>query len=208
MVSPPPPAFPETGPEPFFLFRAGYDRTVAKARDLWDGNQKAEALAELRRGERDLSSGYALAPLRRAAERSLGIDFTGDEKRRPRRISLALVLGGSILLPLIPVIRFFRSRRGKGPPLSPWAYRSIFGIVIGIFGAGIFGLTGGMGKLSREVVLRSCAAYRVPEIQGAVNIFFTEGQPARVRSMADLWVYVESPDGKAGWVLREKVISY
>jgi hypothetical protein len=201
-----PAAFPETGPKPFVLFRPGYDRTVAKARALWEGGQRAEALAELRRGERDLSSGYALAPLRRAAERSLGIDFTGDEKRRPRRFFMALVLGGSVFLPLVPLIRFFRSRRGKA--LSPWALGGILGIVTGITGLGIFGLAGGMGKLSREVVLRACAAYRVPEIQGAVTVFFTEGQPARIRSEADVWAYAESPGGKSGWVLREKVIFY
>jgi len=57
-------------------------------------------------------------------------------------------------------------------------------------------------------VLEQTPAYRVPDIKGAVNARFEEGQPVIIGTDHLDWCYAESPDGRSGWVKREAVISY
>jgi hypothetical protein len=57
-------------------------------------------------------------------------------------------------------------------------------------------------------VLRACAAYRVPDSQGAVSARWMEGQPVKVRTASDLWAYAESSDGDAGWVHQDALVFY
>ncbi|GHV81506.1 hypothetical protein AGMMS49991_00640 [Spirochaetia bacterium] len=84
----------------------------------------------------------------------------------------------------------------------------------------------------RAVVLKAGDAYRVPDIgvvdQVSTDIRstdrrsedrrstdrkseearFREGEPARIREAAENWVYVETPEGKAGWTPVDRVIVY
>ena len=82
--------FPETREAVFFLLRDEYDRVVAEVRALWEEGRRAQALAAIRRNERDSLSGPFLAPLRREMEQSLGLRFTNDERWRPLRVPLFL----------------------------------------------------------------------------------------------------------------------
>jgi hypothetical protein len=86
-------------------------------------------------------------------------------------------------------------------------------VLILILSGGLYGLAGGFldrGFPGRggSAVLRACTAYRVPDPQGGQSASFDEGQPVRIRSRADDWAYVETFDGKAGWVLRERMVFY
>jgi hypothetical protein len=244
---PPPvvaPAFPEVPGEPFPLFRGSYRKALDKARDYWQQALYAEALGELRRGERDLLSGPALGPTRRAAEGLLGLPPTADEKWRPRNCFAALIILSLCLLLLTIALslrfrgkkrasgRFFQgSSRNqpdfrKGSVTSPFfrGYTVVAFVLLGIMGFGIAALAysprgfeapiqGGAGEAGKHpgnaaAVLRSCAAYRVPDIRGAISARWLEGQPVRVRSASDAWAYAESPGGDAGWVTQDNVVYY
>jgi hypothetical protein len=221
-------AFPEASKEPFLLFRNSYRKTLGSAREYWKQARYAEALGELRRGERDFLSGPALASVRRSAETLLGLPPTADEKWRPRNFFLALViLSFCLLLPIVALpLRFRRGDSRKKGVTSPFVhgYSIVVCVLIGSMGVGIaalarspagFGKFAGFGKPAQEtapgnaaVTLRFCLAYRVPDLQGAITARWMEGQPVRVRSVSDAWAYAESSAGDAGWVHQEDLIFY
>ncbi|GHT78746.1 hypothetical protein FACS1894130_05880 [Spirochaetia bacterium] len=70
----------------------------------------------------------------------------------------------------------------------------------------------------RAVVLRAGDAYRVPHAGGvsdflssdilSAEVRFREGEAARIREAAEDWVYVETLEGKAGWMSVDRVILY
>ncbi|MDR2739018.1 MAG: hypothetical protein LBB68_04195 [Treponema sp.] len=222
-----PPAFPESREEPFFLFRAAYEETLHRAREFWSQAHYAEALGELRRGERDILAGPNLAPTRRAAEQSLGLSVTEDEKWRPRNFFFALIILSFCLLILAlwllkdsVTFPFFRS------------CKVVFFLLIVILGLGITGFASSPGTIRSQgtiedeqvlsaklpgktkysggtaAVLRACVAYRVPDSQGVVSVRWMEGQPVKVRTVANLWAYAESSDGDAGWVHQDTLVFY
>jgi hypothetical protein len=115
---------------------------------------------------------------------------------------------------------------GKDPVTSLFfhGYGVVVFLLIGIMGLGIAALArspggfeglvqGGAGEAGKHpgnaaVVLRSCAAYRVPDLRGAISARWLEGQPVKVRSASDAWAYAESPGGDAGWVSQGNVVFY
>jgi hypothetical protein len=222
------PAFPENPGEPFLLFRNSYQKALGRAREYWGQARYAEALGELRRGERDYLSGPALVSIRRRAERLLGLSMTEDEKWRPRNFFFALIILGFCLL-LLTIALPLRFRRGasrkKGvTSLFFHGYNIVVCVLIGIMGFGIAALArspagfpkpAGFGKPAQEaapgnaaVALRSCPAYRVPDPQGAITARWMEGQPVRVRSVSEAWAYAESSTGDAGWVNQDNLVFY
>jgi hypothetical protein len=232
-----PPPFPEAPDEPFPLFRKAYEETLDRARELWGRALYAEALVELRRGERDLCAGPALAAPRRAAEQALGLARTEggmDEKWRPRNFFLALTILSFCLLLLTILLPLRERRRGRGVKKGV-PYGFVLLLLAGIFGVGIAELAPqpgpklvkpGVGGFPLEktapetgysrrsfAVLRAgdretVAAYRVPDTQGAISARWMEGQPVRIRAAAGSWAYAESPDGDAGWVPQNNLIFY
>jgi hypothetical protein len=226
------PAFPESPEQPFPLFRNAYRKTLGRAREYWEQARYAEALGELRRGERDLLSGPALASTRRGAEKLLGLPPTEDEKWRPRNFFFALIILSFclLLLTLVLPLRFRRgdSRKKGVTSLFFHGYSIVVCVLIGITGFGIavlarspggflkppeFGKSAEAAPGNAAVALRSCPAYRVPDPQGAITARWMEGQPVRVRSafagsVSDAWVYAESSAGDAGWVNQENLIFY
>ena len=222
------PAFPEVPVEPFPLFRKACRETLDRAREYWGQSRYAEAMGELRRGERDLLSGPALVSTRREAEKLLGLPPTEDEKWRPRNFFVALVVLGFCLL-LLTIALPLRARRGdsekKGvTSLFFHGYSIVILVLIGIMGYGIAALArspggfegpvqgealqGAAGKRSGSATLRSSVAYRVPDGRGAVSARWMEGQPVRVRSASDAWAYAESSQGDAGWVSQDAIVFY
>ncbi|MDR3341424.1 MAG: hypothetical protein LBT14_01315 [Treponema sp.] len=214
--------FPELFPGIFPLFRLDYERVLYQARNLWNKGQKAEALAELRRNERDSPAGPVLAPFRREAEQRLGLAFTGDEQWRPRSLLLILFLGslGLLLVLMAPgIFRYYRDPAHKKAVTSDlsWGYKGILIILMVILVVALYGLTesmitrgfrGGHGSDGGSAVLRAAVAYRVPEDGGAVSACFDEGQPVIIRSASGSWAYADSLDGRAGWVLRDTIVFY
>jgi SH3-like domain-containing protein len=63
-------------------------------------------------------------------------------------------------------------------------------------------------RASARLTSLQIAAYRVPDTQGAISVRWTEGQPVRVRAVADLWAYAESSAGDAGWVHQDNLVFY
>jgi hypothetical protein len=214
----PPPAFPDIREEPFPLFRSSFHKTLDKARDYWRQVRYAEALGELRRGERDLLSGPALVSTRRAAEEILGLPLTEDETWRPRNCFVALIILSFCLLP--PTIALpLRTRRGDSGKrgiivLFFRGYAIVVFALIALMGFGIAALAGSSGGLEGKrpgnaaVALRSCAAYRVPDSRGAISARWMEGQPVRALSASDGWAYAESSGGDAGWVSQDNLVFY
>jgi hypothetical protein len=116
--------FPKTLPEPLPPFRAGYGNIRERAAALWDRGLRVEALAELRRNERDYAGGPALIPLRREVEKLLGISGNGDETWRPRLL-LAGIFAVSAGLALAFLFLSFPSFPKKVTPGPAWCYKII-----------------------------------------------------------------------------------
>jgi hypothetical protein len=116
--------FPETALDPLLPFRAGCGSIRERAKALWDRGLRVEALAELRRNERDYAGGPALTPLRREAERALGLSGNGDETWRPPLL-LAGIFGVSALLSLAFLLLSFLSPQKQVTPGPAWCYKVI-----------------------------------------------------------------------------------
>ena len=208
--------FPETGEEVSFLLRREYLKIIAGVEALWNENLRAEALAELRKNERDSPAGPFLVSLRRQLEEALGITVTEDERWRPLGISLfsfvfffiVLVFSSSLLFALRLRLRdnhvtFIRRYGFIIIPLFILIIGLVFVIVDG--NQGFFPLSGSVGRIA---VLKGTQSYRVPDYKGAVNDWFSEGQPATVGDFRGEWCFAETPDGRSGWVERGSVINY
>jgi hypothetical protein len=194
--------FPERSPP--LLFRNAYRRNAGAARALWDQGRRPEALALLRKNEGDHLAGFTLTPLRREAEQALGIEDTEDEKRRPPVFLLLISIAALIPLGVLGTARL-KKRVTSG--LSR-GYKYIIAVPALVLLTGLAGLADRFLDRTPRAVLRACAAYRVPDVLGAEDFRFPEGLPAAVRAEADSWVYVESAEGNAGWVLRENLVYY
>ena len=218
-------------PEAVFpLFRREYNRIISRVRDLWEKNQRAEALAEIRRNERDSLSGPFLVPLRKDMEQALGFVFTGNEQWQPLGISLvSWVVLGFLLLSVVTILIVFHSRpeirrdsvqrnfiqRKSVTKGRRSGFMTVIVLVLSIGLAVIF-LEVGLGNIlidrlnssRKTAVLGKTPAYRIPDAKGAINAFFDEGQPVTVSDFKLDWCYAETGDGRFGWVPREAVIPY
>ena len=209
--------FPQARERIFFLFQGEYDRVILRARALWNENRRAEALAEIRRNERDSFSGPFLVPLRQEIEQALDIGFTENERWRPFRIPLLVyavffITGISALVFLL-VLRPRWLMRGKKLTLR---WNRFMGVIVVMLVTGLFVifLEGSLGdfpsgRASRNTaVLRGTYSYRIPDFRGAVNDWFNEGQPVIVGDYNGEWRLAETSDGRSGWVPRDAVITY
>jgi SH3-like domain-containing protein len=52
----------------------------------------------------------------------------------------------------------------------------------------------------KTLVLHGVNAYRIPDTQAQINTRFDDGQTVTVRSEHETWLYVESVDGRTGWI--------
>jgi len=210
--------FPEVRERVFFLFQNEYDRTISRARALWNESRRAESLAEIRRNERDSFSGPFLVPLRLELEQELGLGFTENERWRPLRIPLFVYLI-FILAIISALVSLFVLRPGwfiQRRKLIFIRRNSFISVIILILAAGltIIFIEGSAGdfpgsRSSRDTaVLKNTYSYRIPDFRGAVNDRFTEGQPVIVGDYSGDWRLAETSDGRSGWVPREMVISY
>lgn len=204
--------FPDAS-DPFFPpFRKGYERALEEGRSYWDRGLYAEALASLRLNERELAAGPTLAPLRRSAENALGIGFTEDEKWRPRWFFMVLAAVVSFILPVLLI----SGGGGKNFTVTSGFSRGYTFIVIFfciIMGGLLYGIFSGPGRVTRPGrgrtgILREANVFRLPEDGNVTDTFFREGEPVRIRSLTDAWAYVESFEGKAGWVPLDRIIPY
>ncbi|MDR2101108.1 MAG: BatD family protein [Treponema sp.] len=208
----PPIAFPPGAPPSFPLFSREYERVRQNARELWEGGERAAALAVLRRGERDLSCGPALVPLRREAERVLALETGPDERWRPL-VPLGILWIGTfflLLLALKPSI-FSRGKDVTSPRIRRYKGRVLCLTVI--LSAGLF--CGGEAIIRRSgagkrfgIVRAASILRRVPDPAGGAAAPISEGRRVVIRGASDSWVYAEVPDGRAGWIPAGLIIFY
>jgi len=231
-----PPPFPQIRQSVFPLVQGTYSRAIAGARHLWESGQHAQALAEIRRAERDSLSGPLVVAARREMEQALGLAYSADETWRPLRIPriariLAGLLAATAALFIVlayrkPAIasdsRDSHATENEEPAADVSVTsrrRSGFRAVIMLFFVGLaiallpFGSAPGnaSGRASAHgstAVLEGTAAYRIPDTQAAVNAQFDEGQFVIIGASTPDWRYVQTPDGRSGWVLRKAVIDY
>ena len=204
----------------FFLFRGGYNQVINRARSLWVEDRRAEALAELRRNERDSLSGPFIGSLRSEIEQMLGFDFTEGERWSPLKIPLALWGIFGFLL-LSAAVFFFTRRRRRDIRRINDAFRKGGGFVtVGVLILVLVLLSvfleeslggfpvGRPGSSGRMAVLRETQGYRIPDLKGAVSDHFDEGQPVIIGDHRGSWCFAETPDGRSGWVPSGAVIAY
>jgi hypothetical protein len=225
-------SFPETALKPFPPFRAGCLSIRERALALWDRGLRVEALAELRRNERDYAGGPALIPLRRDVERLMGLSENGDETWRPRILLAAIFLVSAALM--TGIFLSLLSPKKRVTPGPAWCYKVIgksYGKtealpqqalkrgrlrVLGIFAVlsvflGFFFLKPeGVFGPSRPALTRETEAFRVPGPEGTEVFRFEEGRRVSVRSVRGGWAYAEIPGsgGKAGWLRTEALLFY
>jgi hypothetical protein len=195
--------FPKNQEKVFFFLQNEYDKVIEEARELWEQDRRAKALAVLRKNERDSLSGPFLVSLRRELDSKMGLS-TGDEAwaiwNHPAFPWVCFFL-------FLLVTELFLKNR---VPLR--SYKSVIVLICLLIlqiSFLLIGLSGGFSSFqSRSAVLEETPAYRVPDPSGAVQVRFDEGQPVKIRSSSGVWIYAESIDGRSGWVPIEAAYPY
>jgi len=214
------PLFPSGRERVFFLFQGEYDEVIAKARHFWEEGHHAEALAEIRKNERDSLFGPYLVPLRMEVEKAMGLGFTENERWRPLRIPLIVwaISGLIIILAGIFLFTFRPQRRIRWKSAIFHRGNNFFTIIALVFAVALGFIFleesvskfsfGGSGSAGKTGVLKETQGYRIPDYKGAISEKFMEGQPASIGDYRGDWCFAETPDGRSGWVPRVAVIPY
>ena len=63
-------------------------------------------------------------------------------------------------------------------------------------------------EIGKKAVMTAAFVSPVPEAGQNPTASILEGQNVSVRSSSGEWIYIESYDGKAGWVNKDSVIFY
>jgi hypothetical protein len=237
---PPPPAFPpeaaespagpaagEPPPFPLALRKPGplgaWGRgIVERSRALWEGGRPVEALAELRRHERDHVAGFSLAAQRRELERALRLEGEEDEVFRhpllliPASVLCLILAALSITLPA----GLRRRLRPGGRRLVHWVSRGsslvffILALLCLLRLTTLRSLEGSLpvylkGRSPRQALARETPVYQVPEDGGTRIASLREGQGLLIYEVRGGWAYAESlRDGIAGWIRTGSCLIY
>ncbi|MDR0383036.1 MAG: BatD family protein [Spirochaetaceae bacterium] len=184
----------------FFIFRTGAENCLKRAESLWEREMYAEALAVLRSGERSLSAARVVKETRKRCEDALGLPVCPDETRLP----VAPLSVVSALFLLAAVLLFIARKRSHVPAFCAAA---AFAVSLSALSLLAFSYFDGLSR----AVLKHCAAYPIPEENVQTDAFFREGEPARIRSSSDSWLYadssVKSVLEKSGWIKKENAVT-
>jgi hypothetical protein len=190
-----------------------YDEIIQKTEELWNNDEQAEALAFIRKAERESIIGFSLRSVRKNLEQELELGITDDEAYLPVK-PLLILCAVFFILSIILFFKLIFSRKKK-TSFSFFRIICYAVLVLCIIAAlisailGIIGIIKDSGKdAPHQVVLYQTDVYRVPEISGAVSGSFKEGEPGIIRSSAGDWLYIETRNGQAGWVQTNRVIRY
>ncbi|MDR2134571.1 MAG: hypothetical protein LBP27_05635 [Treponema sp.] len=189
---------------------ASCEMLYAMADNLWDRGYRAEALAGLRRNERDHPAGPLFAALRREAERSLALTGAPDEKWRPGKLVSCLAC-----LALAAAL-FFRAVFGGRKRRLVFAAFFLFAGLIFMYGF----FETAMPWKTRRAVARETAVRGAPDAAAAVTARFAEGLVVRIgpggaaaggaKDRAWVWAedFREEAAGPEGWVSVESLVFY
>jgi hypothetical protein len=84
------------------------------------------------------------------------------------------------------------------------AFLAVLAALLLLLGLDFLGSRGEKPALVRGETL----LYRIPDRSGTPEARLREGRRVLVRALAGSWVYLEDPEGLAGWAPREAVILY
>jgi len=212
------PKFPEAGFAsilPAFM-RASAEAAVAESRQAWARHDYPTALSILRKTERDTIAGWTVRSLRAGSEQVLGLPAAFDEPYSPR-IPLVVLACAAVLVAVgaifFPLKRHFTGNRadqaadpgctgGKKDSVTIFRSRGFFvaSLCACIALAAMMRLAYAGVAAGQRVVLVPYTAFRVPDPQSVPVASFTGGECVRSGSRAGMWLYVESVDGRAGWI--------
>jgi hypothetical protein len=198
--SKPAPSFPEAAFPG--IARPWLEADYAAAKTHWERLDYVSALAVLRSAERDNTFGFAVRPVRAAAEGLLGLEQSSDERWAPFKVLLILVFFFSVLAVLVGLSVALEFLRLRGVTS---ARRRRFIIACAATIAAVlcaWRLAYASMDAGDAVVVSSSRARRVPDLESAVSAEFPEGQVGRVRARTgeDGWLFIELPDGRSGWI--------
>lgn len=176
-------------------------RALADASAAWVVRDYVSALAVLRAAERDSVLGPALAPARRAAERSLSLSDATAEPWAPGTLAVGAAVCG-LLAGLVALFAVRGKRRFFSSDVTSAHRRRFFASTAAC--AAFLSLAAAIAftrlTAAPGVVLSACGSYRVPDPGSAKSASFAEGQAARELARAGDWLYVETGDGRFGWI--------
>ncbi|MDR2746659.1 MAG: hypothetical protein LBB77_04350 [Treponema sp.] len=217
------PAGPAPGKLPPFPpapIKRGWSRKVLeRSRAFWEGGQPVEALAELRRHERDHIAGFSLAPRRRELERALRLEGEEDEVFRhplfliPAAVFCLILAALSITLPA-------GLRRRLGRRFIRWVSRglslvfSVLALLCLLRLTTLRSLESSLpvylrGRSPLQALARETPVYQVPEDGGTRIASLREGQGLLIYEVPGGWAYAESLwDGIAGWIKTGSYLVY
>ncbi|GMO21367.1 MAG: hypothetical protein Ta2B_00110 [Termitinemataceae bacterium] len=184
-----------------------YRNTIKDAQIFWQAGDYAESLLVLRKGERELACGMQLRILRKTAEVSLGIPNEPNEQWHPRSILYGIGLASFVAL-LCSIIFIVCDSRKKQKNEQKPKRRNLSPAGAFIFVLAIIGFWIILPDMQTSAITKQTFAQPLPEQGPQIEIPFLEGQKVKVRVRAKEWIYIESYDGKSGWVTEDKIIFY
>jgi hypothetical protein len=223
------PEFPLSVPR---IFKADYNNTILKVKSLWESDQKTEALALIRRSERESLAGPLFPEFRRRLESALGIALSPDEAWRPRLLLILLLLLGTTLI-IIPVILrlltyyksrkiitpskdtsenlYFHTKNPHNPPKNGVTSKPLRGYIVSFFCGAVLCcaalyLSSPFSSVAFSIVREAVTAGIVPDTNGGQSAYFAPGEAVKIRLVTGSWVYAETGDGRSGWVRRDSII--
>lgn len=197
--------FPEIHKNIFRPFRAEYERIISSVRALWDEKRFAEAMAEIRRYERDSLLRSHLAPLRSEMEQALGLRFTQSETWRPLRVSL---FSWFVIIFMVFYGLYIALTRRRQVHSVTFRRQRCFRIIAIFLVCTILAITGSIRQPAKHGVLHRTHAFRIPDTAAAANFWFDTGQPVTITDDHLEWCYAVAPDGRSGWIRRDALIIY
>jgi len=179
-----------------------------KAKGLWDNGLYVQALAELRRNERNHPAGDLLRPVRREAERNLGFFNTLNENREHLTVLLILTFSFPALVIISLFICFFL-KRGMFVKRASLVCAVIFAAA-GLFCFYRYADSNTLFRVNQFGVANEASVLRTADYEGEELFRFREGQPVVIMLNPGDWVYVRANDaeGKSGWMSSKEIIFY
>jgi len=198
-------------------FRADYELSYRAAAELCNSGHYAEALALLRRNERDHAAFPLFAVLRRQLERELGIYYTRNEKPLTFVINAYLALCG-IAAFLFTLLLLRKARRKSMLMLC---------VIFVLCGAVtlVYWLSGTRSPRAGRyytAVLNETELRQVPDFSGTPQARLNEGQPVQVlraeinadeenaalNDIRWIWIITRDAEGLSGWIPEDRAIYY
>jgi hypothetical protein len=174
----------------------GIDSRIEEAKTLWRQRQTAEALAVIRKTERDHTLGLFFVNGRRELEQLVALEPIHDETWMPKNLCFVLFLCAFAVLSFFIALGLLKKR---------WKIIPI--IVMAVLSPAFFFAFAGIAQ-PKKAVLHDADAFYVPEMKGEIQNHFNEGQCVFARSISGDWVFVETFDNRTGWVRLENVVFY